>query len=1008
MDSRNPIASTPLHRRKRAAVQRLGVAIMLAGLPMLLSCQATPEDASPKETVLFSAPQDDLSTVTYNPSFEPDYNNLKPQPWVEPATQAQQDAADVYPDRIEFPESMTEVLSWQAGRVVVGAPSQGAGKNGMGFARRVVSVSLASPKIVVKTKTVAIEDLLQGDVQVQLKPEEGRTLDLTKVDLDWVTNNLYFNDSDPVMMPGEPLVDDYSLQTTQLGFWSSVKKAAGSAAKAVAKAAKDTYIAVTPATVSGSVSLTKSLSFSKNGTLFDGFKYADQAKTSGGLPVDFSIGGSGTYSGSLLFNPGLQIGAKLALPGHNSSSQYWLNVDSLMQAKLGMGLDLEYSVESAAGESGDALVSKLSGPSDFTKEVTSALRDALLGHPDDAPAGGWKKTLYVSAPLVNVFAAGVVPVAVTSTFQLDLECGFEAKMGIKSQLTFEQNATFKFKVTYDGATKKTTLTGPTINAARRFDAQVTGGGELQVSCGLIPRVNVFLYDSVGLFAGVRASLVGKGEYKSVCNNDSSWRPSAEVTVGLYANIGLQAGTRIQAPGASAVGSVGTVAGYDVGPLELYTKEFKLLEKEWKFPNGLGVCSACAGKCGGSCGTCQIGSNCNRNSDCFASVCSCSEPSDPKCEEKICSFDTSHDQVTDKHETDVDCGGPTSECKARCAVGRACEQGSDCASGFCGARGTMQANRCLAQHCGSGVRDGDEGGLDCGGNDCSKCANGVKVTAAAHCASGLWNGVACVGAICDDGIRTGDETGPDCGGSTCTGRCGFRQGCAASSDCAQGLACESVQRVCLRDTGKSCTGHSECKSNLCMNGTCSACTLGQQLLVNPDAEAGPAAPDQGTLISIPGWTSTSQFTVIDYGNPGGFPSATDAGPPVRGKNFFAGGNVTPSSASQTVDLSACAAAIDAGSLKFDFSGWLGGLDSQGDKATVVAEFRNGASSLGSVTLGPVTVTDRNSITGLLLRQGSLATVPSGARSLVVTMTSTRTAGTGTDGYVDNLSAVLSLK
>lgn len=240
--------------------------------------------------------------------------------------------------------------------------------------------------------------------------------------------------------------------------------------------------------------------------------------------------------------------------------------------------------------------------------------------------------------------------------------------------------------------------------------------------------------------------------------------------------------------------------------------------------------------------------------------------------------------------------------------------------------------------------------------------------------------------CSNGTKDATETDADCGGTSSCARCAV---------------------------GKACTVNSDCQNNQCTSGTCAAPTascplIGQQLLINPGAEDGQAAADQGTLITIPGWTTTTQHTVIAYGNPNGFPSTTDPGPPQRGKNFFTGGNTTPSSASQSVDLSACSAAIDAGSLKFDFSAYIGGLNTQGDSAMVVADFRDAKSSLGNVTLGPVTLAERKSVTELLLKQGALATVPSGARTLVVTMTSTRTDGMGNDGYVDNLSAVVSNK
>jgi hypothetical protein len=45
----------------------------------------------------------------------------------------------------------------------------------MGFARRVTSVAKMPPKIIVMTTAPAIEDLIQGDVQIQLTPRTART-----------------------------------------------------------------------------------------------------------------------------------------------------------------------------------------------------------------------------------------------------------------------------------------------------------------------------------------------------------------------------------------------------------------------------------------------------------------------------------------------------------------------------------------------------------------------------------------------------------------------------------------------------------------------------------------------------------------------------------------------------------------------------------------------------------------------------------------------------------------
>ena len=132
-------------------------------------------------------PQDDLSSLTWAPSFDPDYNNLSPHPWVMPTTKEQQDAADVLDDRLVFPKDTSpEVGDWQRGRIVVAGPGEGAGRNPLGFARRVESVTEKDGKWIVATTHVALEDLFEGDFQLRFNPSTTKEVDLSKLDLAWV------------------------------------------------------------------------------------------------------------------------------------------------------------------------------------------------------------------------------------------------------------------------------------------------------------------------------------------------------------------------------------------------------------------------------------------------------------------------------------------------------------------------------------------------------------------------------------------------------------------------------------------------------------------------------------------------------------------------------------------------------------------------------------------------------------------------------------------------------
>ena len=184
-------------------------------------------------------------------------------------------------------------------------------------------------------------------------------------------------------------------------------------------------------------------------------------------------------------------------------------------------------------------------------------------------------------------------------------------------------------------------------------------------------------------------------------------------------------------------------------------------------------------------------------------------------------------------------------------------------------------------------------------------------------------------------------------------------------------------------------------------------FGPNLIVNGNAETGPGSPDGTTLPvpNAPSWTLTGNFTVVQYNAPGGFPLSTDPGPPARGSNYFAGGNNASSSATQTINVAAGAAAIDAGMATYSLSGWLGGFSSQDDNATLTVTFRNaGATAIGSATIGPVTAADRGSATGMLLRNAAGA-VPVGTRTIDVVLQLTRVSGTYNDGYADELSLVL---
>jgi uncharacterized protein (TIGR03437 family) len=160
-------------------------------------------------------------------------------------------------------------------------------------------------------------------------------------------------------------------------------------------------------------------------------------------------------------------------------------------------------------------------------------------------------------------------------------------------------------------------------------------------------------------------------------------------------------------------------------------------------------------------------------------------------------------------------------------------------------------------------------------------------------------------------------------------------------------------------------------------------------------------DCSGLANISNWIADGKASVCRYGS-GDFLPANAPGPSDRGSNFFAGGSSERSMIYQVIDLSSSAAQIDAGTLPYTLSGWLGGLADQDDNAKLTATFKSGSGEpLAYPSIGPVLAADRNRASGLVLKS-TTGTVPRNARSVVVDLTFTRASGTYNDGYADNLS------
>jgi uncharacterized protein (TIGR03437 family) len=187
-------------------------------------------------------------------------------------------------------------------------------------------------------------------------------------------------------------------------------------------------------------------------------------------------------------------------------------------------------------------------------------------------------------------------------------------------------------------------------------------------------------------------------------------------------------------------------------------------------------------------------------------------------------------------------------------------------------------------------------------------------------------------------------------------------------------------------------------------------LNQNLILNGGAESGPAVQNatDAKVSSVPNWTTAAGFSVGAYGG-GNFPAVNDYGPVNRGSKFFYGGpGQQRSTAVQTVDLTAAATDIDAGRVKFNFSGYLGLISGSLDTlylTSLKAEFQDAAgATLLTATASAPSEADVNIPSGLLLRTAT-GFLPVNVRKARITID----LYNGDSGYnnhaADNLSLIL---
>jgi hypothetical protein len=192
-------------------------------------------------------------------------------------------------------------------------------------------------------------------------------------------------------------------------------------------------------------------------------------------------------------------------------------------------------------------------------------------------------------------------------------------------------------------------------------------------------------------------------------------------------------------------------------------------------------------------------------------------------------------------------------------------------------------------------------------------------------------------------------------------------------------------------------------------------VGPNLITNGDAETGPGSPDDGSLVTIPGWIRVGSLNVMNYqSSASSYITTTDPGPTNRGKHYFYGGTEansptgttnTATGLLQALNVSAASPLLATNQVKFTLSAYLGGYSSQNDNARLTVQFLTTSRAvLGSASLGPVLATDRNNTTGLIFRSTS-GTIPANTAIITITLTMIKTDGSDNDASADNLSLIV---
>ena len=192
----------------------------------------------------------------------------------------------------------------------------------------------------------------------------------------------------------------------------------------------------------------------------------------------------------------------------------------------------------------------------------------------------------------------------------------------------------------------------------------------------------------------------------------------------------------------------------------------------------------SGACGCIAKTCKDVGECGAAADGCGGTLSCGACSGQfRCVDNRCIPPTCSDAVQNQGETDVDCGGP---CQ-RCAVGKACNDRSDCTVGLA----------CVAGQCGPcSANDQCASDQVCRGGTCGACNDRVECGGGRACIAGR-----CLSCVSNPPEAAFNECGL-CGGPPVSG---VGSSCVLPNDCPSTYACTQDQLgvACVPRTKNAC-------------------------------------------------------------------------------------------------------------------------------------------------------------------------------------------------------------